>query len=167
MSCNSAETIEDNLRSISRQTIAVEHLLLDNKSTDNTVDIAESYKGHQVKIVSKEDGGIYDAMNKGIHRATGDIVGVLNSDDFYSSENVLELIAKAFEDKTIDACYGDLRYVEPEDTSKIVRFWRAGQYSLKSFYWGWMPPHPTFFVRKSVYERYGFFNLRAWICCGL
>ncbi len=159
VSCNSAITIKDCLRSVSSQSEKVEHLLLDNNSADDTLDIVESYKGHRVEIVSKEDDGIYDAMNKGINKASGNIIGVLNSDDIYPSNHVLDSVANAFENEAVDVCYGDLNYVKPHNTSRVVRFWRAGQYSSKSFYWGWMPPHPTFFVRRRVYEKYGVFNL--------
>jgi glycosyltransferase len=98
-------------------------------------------------------------MNKGIRLAQGDIIGILNADDFYTSANVLAKVAEVFEDPTVDACYGDLQYVDRANTGKIVRHWRSGPFSLKKFYWGWMPPHPTFFARRLVYERYGLFNL--------
>ncbi len=114
---------------------------------------------HISQIVSEADLGIYDAMNKGIGMSQGDIVGILNADDFYTSSDILAKVAAVFQDSAIDACYGDLVYVDNTDIGKVVRSWRAGNFSLRKFYWGWMPPHPTFFVRRSVYERFGVFNL--------
>ncbi len=114
---------------------------------------------HLSQMVSETDLGIYDAMNKGVDRSEGDIIGILNADDFYASPDVLAKVAAVFQDSAIDACYGDLVYVDNTDVGKVVRYWRAGNFSLRKFYWGWMPPHPTFFVRRSVYERFGLFNL--------
>jgi glycosyltransferase involved in cell wall biosynthesis len=114
---------------------------------------------HISHIVSESDQGIYDAMNKGIRLAQGDIVGILNADDFYASSDILAKVAAIFADPAIDACYGDLVYMDSTDTGKVVRYWRSGAFSPRKFYWGWMPPHPTFFVRRWVYERFGLFNL--------
>ena len=156
---NAADTLATCLDSVRNQGSDVEHILIDGGSTDATLDIADSYKEHIVKIVSEPDKGIYDAMNKGIQIATGEVIGILNADDFYPSSDVLSRVAEVFADKNIDACYGDLVYVDSEHTNKVKRFWRAGKFDSKKFYWGWMPPHPTFFVRASVYEKYGLFNL--------
>jgi glycosyltransferase len=98
-------------------------------------------------------------MNKGISLATGDVIGILNSDDFYAHPRVLEKVARVFEDERIHTCYGDLIYVDPVNVKRITRYWRSGIHNPRSFYQGWMPPHPTFFVRRSVYEKYGNFNL--------
>ncbi len=156
---NTAATLPHCLESVANQTLQPEHLLIDGCSTDRTLEIAREYAGHQLQIFSEPDNGIYDAMNKGISKATGDIVGILNADDFYASPFVLENVAKVFEDSSVDACYGDLCYVDYQDTDKVVRYWRSNKYNYQKFYWGWMPPHPTFFVRKSVYQKYGLFNL--------
>jgi glycosyltransferase involved in cell wall biosynthesis len=110
------------------------------------------------KFLCERDKGIYDAMNKGIALATGDIIGVLNSDDFYCSDDVIEQVVRAFQENKTDCLYGDLNYVDPIDTSKIVRKWRSGAYQRANFLKGWMPPHPTFFVKKSCYEKLGLFD---------
>jgi glycosyltransferase len=109
--------------------------------------------------VSEKDNGIYDAMNKGIGLATGDIIGILNSDDVYSHDKVLSKVAAAFTDPSVDAVYADLQYVDPENTNRTIRTWKAGNYRPGSFYYGWMPPHPTFFVRKKIYSDAGLFNI--------
>ncbi len=155
---NSAATLRDCLDSVRSQQVTVEHLIIDGGSSDDTLAIAASYP-HITKIVSERDKGIYDAMNKGIALASGDIVGILNSDDFYADDEVLSRVARVFEDPAVDSCYGDLVYVDPEDTDKVTRNWKSGEMTARGFYWGWMPPHPTFFVRRSVYEKYGLFNL--------
>jgi glycosyltransferase len=136
----------------------VEHLIIDGGSKDNTMEIVAGFP-HIKQICSEKDRGIYDAMNKGVKRATGDIVGILNSDDFYASENVLREVVDTFEQSGCDAVYGDLQYVDKDDVSKVVRYWRSGPYQQGAFKWGWMPPHPSFFVRHTLYDRCGLFNL--------
>lgn len=112
------------------------------------------------RIISEKDNGLYDALNKGIRFASGDVVGMLHADDFYAGADVLEQVAEVFRNPEVYACYGDLLYVNrSNDQTRVVRYWRSGAFNHKRFYWGWMPPHPTFFVRKSVYEKYGLFNL--------
>jgi glycosyltransferase len=115
-------------------------------------------QGVVTKFLCERDKGIYDAMNKGIALATGEIIGVLNSDDFYCSNDVIENVVRAFEAHETDCLYGDLNYVDPIDTSKIVRKWRSGAYLRENFLKGWMPPHPTFFVKKSCYDSFGTFD---------
>jgi glycosyltransferase involved in cell wall biosynthesis len=115
-------------------------------------------QGVVTKFLCEKDKGIYDAMNKGLALATGDIIGVLNSDDFYCSNDVIEQVVLAFQNNNTDCLYGDLNYVDPVDTSKIIRKWRSGSYSKENFLKGWMPPHPTFFVKKSCYENFGTFE---------
>jgi len=156
---NAGATIAACLASVATQTVACEHVIVDGASTDDTVALLESYSGHPIRWRSATDRGVYDAMNQGIAMATGDIVGILNADDCYAASDVLAAVRQAFAAPGIDACYGDLCYVDMEEPTKIVRYWRAGTFSPRSFYWGWMPPHPTFFVRREVYERYGGFNL--------
>jgi glycosyltransferase involved in cell wall biosynthesis len=156
---NAASTLKDSLQSVSIQTVAPEHVIVDGASFDATITIAKNHSGHIIQISSEPDNGIYDAMNKGISKVTGDIVGILNADDFYADPRVLERVAEVFEDESIDACYGDLCYVDHNNTDKVIRYWSSGDYNYRKFYSGWMPPHPTFFVRKAVYERYGLFNL--------
>lgn len=155
---NSAKTVADCVGSVRDQRVDVQHLIVDGLSSDNTIDVIKGLSA-EADIVSEADDGIYDAMNKGIERADGDIVGILNSDDFYAHDSVLSQVLDVFQDPEVDACYGDLVYVDEEHTDKIVRRWRSGIYNKNKFYWGWMPPHPTFFVRKSVYQKYGYFDL--------
>lgn len=157
---NAAATIADTLRSVAEQTYPdIEHILIDGGSTDATMAIVKEHGSHLARCVSERDRGIYDAMNKGIALATGDIVGFLNADDFYASSRSLDAIAKAFKDPDVDACYGDLLYVRKNDTSSIVRYWRSSSYAADSFRKGWCPPHPTFFARRKVYEKHGGFSL--------
>lgn len=156
---NSASTIADTINSISSQTyFDKEHIVVDGASKDATMDIVQS-SASVARFVSEPDMGIYDAMNKGIKLATGDVVGTLNADDFYVNESVLGDVSQIFEDATVEACYGDLVYVSQQDTDKIVRYWRSRNYVSGLFKSGWMPAHPTFFVRKSVYDRLGGFDL--------
>lgn len=156
---NSAATVRDTLLSIREQRhLDVEHILVDGRSTDRTLEIVSGFS-HVAKIISEKDKGIYDAMNKGISMATGEVVGILNSDDMYTDEQVLADVAKAFEDPRVMTVYADLQYVHPDNTGKVIRTWHSGLYQKRNFYFGWMPPHPTFFVRRSVYDLAGVFNL--------
>lgn len=156
---NSARTIKDTVLSVRNQSYnEVEHIIIDGKSTDNTLNIAGNY-GHTGPLVSEADEGIYDAMNKGVKIASGDIIGILNSDDFYHDRDVIKNVINTFGNDNCDAVYGDLVYVDPRDTGKVLRKWVAGVYSKSLFYKGWMPPHPAFFVKKEIYEKYGLFNL--------
>lgn len=155
---NSANTVADTLASVQKQTYTnVEHIIVDGCSTDNTLAIIKNAH-HQGTIVSEKDNGIYDAMNKGISLTHGEIVGILNSDDFFAHEKVLERVVDVFNTTGCDAVYGDLFFVHPNNPSKILRKWIAGGYDVNLFLKGWMPPHPTFFVKRSVYEKYGVFN---------
>jgi len=155
---NSSATLRDCLESVKAQHGEVEHILIDGQSTDDTAQIVRGYP-HVAKFVSEPDAGIYDAMNKGIAASSGDIIGILNSDDMYLHPGVLEKVRKVFHDPGIDSCYGDLLYVDAADTNIATRYWKSKPFRKNLFHWGWMPPHPTFFVRRSVYEKYGSFNL--------
>ncbi len=156
---NSASTVADTIRSVQQQTYQnIEHIIIDAVSKDNTLEIVRSM--HQGIIISEKDKGIYDAMNKGIAFASGGIIGILNSDDFYADKNIIEKIVDLFQSTNCDAVYGDLLYVDYNDLSKIKRKWISGAHSIRSFLYGWMPPHPTFFVKKEVYEKLGGFNLQ-------
>jgi len=157
---NSAATIENAILSVASQGYPdLEHIIVDGNSSDATLPTIFRHADKVDKLISEPDHGIYDAMNKGISVATGDVIGILNSDDFYAHPHVLEKVADVFSDETIQTCYGDLIYVDPADVTRITRYWRSGSHRPRSFYQGWMPPHPTFFVRRSVYETYGNFNL--------
>jgi glycosyltransferase involved in cell wall biosynthesis len=155
---NSAATIAETMRSVEEQDYPhIEHIIVDGLSTDNTVNIVERYT-HTAKVISEKDDGIYHAMNKGIQAATGDIIGILNSDDIYIDNKVISKIVHKFEDSSVQSCYADLQYMDALNTEMITRTWKSGNYKVGSFYWGWMPPHPTFFVRKSVYDKVGLFD---------
>jgi len=192
---NCAATVADCVASVCRQTHPyIEHLIIDGASTDDTLRIirnagfkTERRKRHGsrvTRIISEPDTGIYDAMNKGITLATGDVIGILNADDCYADPKVLARVAKLFKDPAVMSCYGDLVYVNGTGVDrfmndfgfkiqlsrhllfsvhsspfKVVRYWKAGNFDPGRFYWGWMPPHPTFFVRRQLYERHGGFNL--------
>ena len=157
---NSAATLEDTLRSVVNQDYPnIEYLIIDGKSKDNTLQIVDKYKDKITKVVSEKDKGLYDALNKGIALATGDIVGMLHSDDLYESNHVVSDIVKTFEkNPSADGVYADLVFVERNDINKVTRTWESGDYEEGDFLSGWMPPHPTFFVRKECYERFGGFN---------
>jgi len=155
---NSARTIRDCLASVAAQSVEVEHIIVDGASTDATLKIVRAFP-HVARVVSERDNGMYDAMNKGIALASGDVVGILNSDDFYAGPDVLQQVLAAFAASgEPDSCYGDLVYVDAGDSAKVTRYWRSGEFRQSSFYWGWMPPHPSFFVKRAVYERCGMFD---------
>jgi glycosyltransferase involved in cell wall biosynthesis len=158
---NAESTLEDTLFSVQHQIYPViEHVLVDGGSSDGTVDIIRRFGKNLVHWVSKPDQGIYDAMNKGIAMVSGDIVGFLNADDVYADNRVLERVAGAFTDLSIDSCYSDLVYVEPQEINNVVRYWRSSEYHNGLLAKGWCPPHPTFFVKKKIYDEFGGFDLR-------
>lgn len=157
---NGAPTIRHAIESVADQQFPdVEHLVIDGASTDGTLEIIERYRGRLGSIVSEPDHGIYDGMNKGLGLATGDIIGFLNADDLYADEHVLRDVAVCFDDPSVEAVYGDLIYVSAADPARVVRYWRSGEYRAGRFRSGWMPAHPTLFVRRRVYERFGGFDL--------
>ncbi len=159
---NSAATLADTIRSVQMQGHKnIEFIFIDGCSTDATLNMIQALQPNAV-VVSEKDQGIYDAMNKGIALATGEIIGILNSDDFYAAPNIIEKVVTLFESENADAMYGDLDYVDAEDTQKLTRRWKAGGFKRKHFLYGWMPPHPTFFVRRNIYEQYGGFNLGVY-----
>ncbi len=193
---NAAATIDCCLKSVQGQTVPCEHLIIDGGSVDHTLRVIKKIQ-RDAKIVSEPDCGIYDALNKGIRSARGDVVGILHADDFYAAPDILEKVARVFVDPQVDSCYGDLVYVAQKhvkcekgnvkrekgetgdrpwvrgqggstDNSevtiqhskfRVVRYWKSGEFWPERFYQGWMVPHPTFFVRRSVYEKYGLFRL--------
>ena len=158
---NSISVINDCLDSISSQEYDnIQHIVIDGASTDGTLSILESKHSQLNTLISKPDNGIYDAMNKGIRIATGDIIGFLNSDDFYANNKVISKVVREFErDSLLDSCYSDLIYVDQLKIYKIVRYVKSSEFNQGLFSKGWCPPHPTFFVRRSVYERLGIFDL--------
>ena len=161
VSYNAESSIEDTIQSVLSQTyLNVEYIIIDGESTDDTIDICNKYKDKINTIVTEPDKGLYDAMNKGIAIATGDVIGVLNADDFYAHADVLSRVASKFESDNIDGLYADLVYVDAVDTSKITRTWVSGIYRDNSFLKGWMPPHPTFFVKNECYQKFGNYSLK-------
>jgi glycosyltransferase len=157
---NSAETVEDTIKSVVNQDYKdIEYIIIDGLSKDKTLEIVYQYKERIAKVISEKDLGIYDAIGKGIKNATGDIIVALNSDDMYASNDVISKVVELFKSSHADAVYGDLNYVDRFDTSKVIRKWKSGAYKKGHFLKGWMPPHPTFFVRNYCYQKYGSFNL--------
>lgn len=156
---NCAATILDCLSSVTAQTHTErEHIVIDGMSTDGTIETVKAHDKQVDVLIREPDRGIYDALNKGIARAKGEVIGFLHADDFYPHKDVLTWIAHAFEYPQVQAIYGDLRYVSGSDPSRVVRNWRAGPYAPHRLAWGWMPPHPTFYVRREVYEQHGAFD---------
>lgn len=156
---NNADTIKRTIESVRAQTYTdIEHIFVDGASRDNTVEVIRSLLP-EARLVSEPDKGIYDALNKGIARAGGDVIGMLHADDFYAEETVISDVVALMKESKADALYGDLLYVDRNNTEKIIRNWKSGKYTKGAFRWGWMPPHPTFFVRRELYDRYGKFNL--------
>jgi glycosyltransferase involved in cell wall biosynthesis len=156
---NNSQTISSTIKSILSQDYPdIEHIIVDGASTDGTVDIIKSYGSRIAKFVSEPDKGIYDAMNKGLELATGGIIGILNSDDFYPSSTIISEIAQEFEIKDVEMVFGDLVFVDPQQLDKVVRTYQVPDFHPDKFAWGWMPPHPTCFLKKSVYEKYGNFK---------
>ena len=158
---NCSAVIEDCLNSVKKQDYDnIEHIVIDGESSDNTLVLLRAKKTQLTQLVSERDSGIYDAMNKGIRLAKGDIIGFLNSDDFYLNEKVISRVVSIFNNKSdLDACYADLVYVDKMNTNKIIRYWKSNKFVLGLFSKGWSPPHPTFFVRRSVFESFGDFDL--------
>ena len=155
---NAQNTIERCINSVLRQKFKkFEYIIIDGGSTDNTCKIISNYRNNIDVFISEPDNGIYDAMNKGIALATGDVVGTVNADDYYADDDVLNSIAKVFAGQDTSILYGDLDYVDQSD--KIIRKWRSGTYSRGVFNWGWMPPHPTFYCKKILFDRLGAYKL--------
>ena len=157
---NSAATIADTLRSVAEQNhAAVEHIVVDGGSKDGTLEIIAGTPNRIARLVSEPDRGIYDAMNKGLAMATGDVVGFLNSDDVYADAETLSEIVRVFADPEVEACYGDVLFVAADDPACVVRYWRAGSCRPGRLAQGWMPPHPTFYVRRRAYDEHGGFDI--------
>lgn len=159
---NSAQTLRDTITSVLSQTYQnIEYIIIDGLSKDDTVEIIKEYEPQfngRMKWFSEKDYGLYDAMNKGFRLATGDVIGIINSDDLIAQPDAIEKVMKCFQsDDSVDAVYADLYYVAQNDTSKIVRHWVSGK--QKSFAKGWHPAHPTFYVKREMYQKYGLFDL--------
>lgn len=156
---NAAHTIEETIQSVINQDHPdIEYIVIDGGSKDATLDIVEKYNAQIDVLVSEPDKGVYDAMNKGIAKATGDVVAILNADDVYANNHIISEAVSVFRDSNCDAVYGDLQYVNRDNPDKIFRNWVSGEYKRTSFKWGWMPPHPTFIVNRKLYDSFGTFN---------
>lgn len=156
---NSENTIGDNINSILLQKYQDwEQIIIDNKSIDSTLDLIKEYNNNKIKIISEEDNGIYDAINKGIVHATGDVISILHSDDFYYDQNTLESIVTCFSQYNSDIVYGDLIYVRKLNKDKVLRYWESSEFKKDNFYKGWSPPHPSFFVKKKVHNEFGYYD---------
>ncbi|MFT5705904.1 MAG: glycosyltransferase [Oceanospirillaceae bacterium] len=157
---NSALTIADTLASLEQQTYDnIEYIIIDGASKDNTLDVVRQQCTRVTTIISEPDKGIYDALNKGIQAATGDIVGFLHSDDLFAYSDAVNDIVKQFQNTQSDAVYGDLQYVSKDDTDHVIRLWKSGDYQRSNLKRGWMPPHPTFYMKRELYEKFGLFDL--------
>lgn len=159
MAYNAADTIEQTIQSVLQQDYPdIEYIIYDGNSTDGTQLVVSKYQHQLDAFVSEPDEGIYDAMNKALSRATGEVVGIINADDFYSSDTAISRIAATFKRHDADAVFGDLYIVDPVDTNKIVRRYSSANFYRKRFAWGFMPAHPSFFVKRYAYEKYGYFK---------
>lgn len=153
---NSEKYLEECIRSVIKQNYKnIEHIIVDGKSTDGTVSIIERYSPHISKWISEKDNGIYHAINKGMQMATGDIIGLLNSDDIFASSDVITTIANCFTMNKVDSLYGDLVYVDQHDIGRVIRTWKGQNYNRERFKYGWMPAHPTFYFRKELVSQLG------------
>ena len=156
---NSDETIEDTVKSVLSQDYEhIEYIVVDGGSMDGTLDILKKYRDRIHKYISEPDNGVYEAMNKGIGLSSGDIVATLNSDDVYADETIVGQMAEFVQNNGLDAAYGDLVYIDHNNGDRVTRFWKAGAYKRKAFSYGWVIPHPTFFCRKEIFEKHGYFN---------
>lgn len=166
---NSAETLRDTLQSVLNQTFKdVDYIIIDGNSKDNTIDIVKEFEPKfegRLRWICEKDKGIYDAMNKGVKMAQGEVVGILNSDDFFASDDVLEKVNAAFtENPIIDGVYADVRYVDWNDTGKTVRMFSGKDFKREKICWGQMPPHPSFYVKRECYDKFGLYSLDYPIC---
>lgn len=156
---NRGGTIAEAMESVQRQTHpCIEHVVQDGGSTDGTLEIIARLANGATKAFAERDSGIYDAINRGILRATGNVIGLMHSDDVFAHNRVLEKVAACFADPRIDGVYGDLQYVAANDPTRIIRHWRSGQYHPALLRRGWMPPHPTLYLRREVFERFGLYD---------
>ncbi|HMO60600.1 MAG TPA: glycosyltransferase family 2 protein [Ferruginibacter sp.] len=156
---NSATYLQECIDSVVTQTYPdIEHIVVDAASTDGTLDIIKRYDNHITKWVSEKDKGMYDAINKGMRLATGDIIGILNSDDMLASKDVIAGIVKCFQENLVDSVYGDLVYVDKVNTKKVIRYWKGFTYKRYRFRYGWMPAHPTFYFKAGLLQKFGYYE---------
>lgn len=156
---NAESTISQAIESVAAQSYKnIEHVIVEGNSTDGSLAVIKKNMNDKILLISEPDNGIYDALNKGIQRSSGDIVGLVHADDYLAHNDVFDKIAKAFFESAVEAVYGDLQYVSKDDTSRVVRHWRSHSYSRAKLARGWMPPHPTLFLKRSVFEQTGLYN---------
>lgn len=160
---NSGKTVRDTIESVLSQSYQdYDYIIVDGGSKDDTIDIVKEYLprfGGRMRYLSEPDNGMYDAMNKGIRMAEGDVVGIVNSDDFYHRDDIFQIVASAFEsDPDIQAIYGDVRFVHPDNLEKTVRYYSSARFRPSKFRWGWMPAHPSFFTYKGNFEKFGYYK---------
>lgn len=156
---NSATTIEDTLRSVANQTwVDIEHLVIDGASRDGTLDILHRYAPQLGRLVSEPDKGVYEAMNKGVALATGDVIAFLNADDVYKDDGVIERVVQQMQIDSLDALYGNVEFFHPGRPLQVVRTYDSGRFTPARLGWGWMPAHPALFVRRDVFSKYGGFE---------
>jgi len=156
---NRHSTIQESIRSVQSQSYPdVEHVVVDGASSDGTVKVIKAASNEKTVVISERDDGIYDALNKGIAHASGNLIGLMHSDDFFAHNDVLQRVSEAFSDHSIDAVYGDLQYVAQDDTSRVIRHWNAGEFSPLKLSRGWMPPHPALFLRSNVFDKHGVYD---------
>jgi glycosyltransferase involved in cell wall biosynthesis len=159
VSHNSIRTISDTINSVLSQTYQnIQYIVIDGSSTDGTIEIIKSFSNHISKFVSEPDKGIYDAINKGIKLATGDIIGILNSDDFFYDSFVIEKIVNAFIESDTDSVIGDVQFVDPDKTSRIVRYYSSKKFTPLKFKYGFMPAHPSFYTKRGLFEKLGYYK---------
>ena len=155
---NSSETIGRTLTSVQNQSYEhIEHVIVDGLSTDHTINIVNQFN-HVAKVISEKDGGIYDAMNKGIKLASGEVVGILNSDDFFTTNDIVEEIAAKFKNSSIDALYADVQFVSIKNEHKITRYYSSSSWNINRFKYGFMPAHPSFYIRRKYYNTLGYYK---------
>ena len=157
---NSGRTIEDTLRSVREQTyVNIEHIVVDGHSTDGVAEILDKYRSPNLRVIRGRDKNMYDAINKGLAAATGDVVAVLNSDDVYADREVIGDVVQKFVESGADSVYGDIVYVRQDDLNRVVRYWRSGEWNRRDIERGWTPPHTAFFIKKRVYDTYGGYDI--------
>lgn len=157
---NSEKTVEDTIRSVNQQTYSnIEHIIVDGLSNDNTLKVIEANKTERQRVISEKDYGIYDGMNKGIRLSTGDIIGILNSDDFFSSTDIVEKIVNSIKKNNVDAVYGDVHFVNPKNVNKSIRYYSSKIFNTSLFKFGFMPAHPSFYAKRELYDKYGLYDI--------
>ena len=158
---NSEKTIRDTIASVLSQDFPnIEYIIIDGGSKDKTLSIVHEYEDRIGKIINEPDEGLYDAMNKGINIASGEVIGILNSDDFFENDNIINVVVNAFKkNPTVDLVFGDLVYVRPDNLNQIVRYYSSLNFRSWKPRFGWIPPHPSTFIKRSVYEKFGVYNV--------